>query len=206
MISLTRFNEKSLLVVALILVWASVEPYPLVIASPLLKSSLTSSMSNTPLESKAGSGGYAMPAEYVEVEEESPITLDSLNKVVSNQPQVRMLRDNTYESRDSEDVPMAAFLSRTNEPLESQNQRLNRILEQYFLSNRANRLPRRLGATSKRAGKAVLPFWSPNSLFLLLTFLFTAAMGVDLPDYILHINKGRNFDFSSFREKMQKSG
>lgn len=33
-----------------------------------------------------------------------------------------------------------------------------------------------------------------------------AAMGVDLPDYILHINKGRNFDFSSFREKMQKSG
>nr|XP_027194040.1 uncharacterized protein LOC113788785 [Dermatophagoides pteronyssinus] len=33
-----------------------------------------------------------------------------------------------------------------------------------------------------------------------------AAMGVDLPDYILHINKGKNFDFSSFREKMQKSG
>lgn len=31
-------------------------------------------------------------------------------------------------------------------------------------------------------------------------------MGVDLPDYILHINKGRNFDFSTFREKMQKSG
>lgn len=156
MISLTRFNEKSLLVVALILVWASVAPYPLVIASPLLKSSLTSSMSNTPLESKAGTGGYAVPAEYVEVEEESPITLESLNKVVSNQPQVRMLRDNTYESRDSEDVPMAAFLSRTNEPLESQNQRLNRMLEQYFLSNRANRLPRRLGATSKRAGKAAL--------------------------------------------------
>lgn len=34
----------------------------------------------------------------------------------------------------------------------------------------------------------------------------TAAMGVDLPDYILHLNKGRNFDFSQFREKLQKSG
>ena len=149
MISFTRINEKSLLVVALILVWASLQTRPLVIASPLLKSSLTS---NTQLESKSGNSGS--PSEYVEVEEEGPINLDGLNKLVASQPQIRLLRENAYDSRDVDDVPVAAIWSRTNDPLDSQCPRLTRILEQYIVSGRANRLPRRLSGTSKRAGKA----------------------------------------------------
>ncbi|KAJ6221135.1 hypothetical protein RDWZM_006947 [Blomia tropicalis] len=59
---------------------------------------------------------------------------------------------------------------------------VNRLLEHIYIAN--SRLPRRSGSNTKRA----------------------AAMGVDLPDYILHMNKHRNFDFSQFRERMQKSG
>lgn len=123
-----------------------------------------------------------------------PLTMESLeNRLVAKQPPVRMLRSSGlpqqmfYEDEEaSEAAPNAVRIA--NPSTEQEQQQLSRLLAQYFrLSNGGsggNRLPRRVSSTSKRA----------------------AAMGVDLPDYILHINKGRNFDFSTFREKMQKSG
>lgn len=152
------------------------------------------------LESK--SRGGAGPAEVLLVEDDSsafsssalPLTMESLeNRLVAKQPPVRMLRSSGlpqqmfYEDEEaSEAAPSAVRIA--NPSTEQEQQQLSRLLAQYFrLSNGGsggNRLPRRVSSTSKRA----------------------AAMGVDLPDYILHINKGRNFDFSTFREKMQKSG
>lgn len=168
-------SERSLLLVASALVWAACVPQPLVSASPLTKSS--------PIESKAAG---ETPSDYLGGEEETPTALETLTKLLSSQPQLRLLA-RPVDSQSADGSPMPAVLfSRKEDPGEgNDNARLAKLLQSYFLSsNSNNRLPRRFGPTSKRA----------------------AAMGVDLPDYILHINKGRNFDFSSFREKMQKSG
>lgn len=162
MISLTL--SKSLLVVVALVCLLCQQSCS---ASPLVnRSGAQADTQQLESKSRIGSNGPQL-VEVVDDGPESslPMTMESLDgRLVGKSPSVRMLRSaipQLYEEDEADELPRTIVRNGANSA--EQQQQLSHMLAQYFrLTNGgvgSNRFPRRVSATSKRAGNLILNFF-----------------------------------------------